>query len=64
MSNMLVPKVGFAGTTITHLLPREWSDSGENRTACGLRATAVGYYQIGHAEVNCMDCVRIHPGGK
>lgn len=61
MSNVLVPQVGFAGTTVTHLLKGEWSyDHAENRTVCGLRATTLGYYQIGMAEVHCLDCLKIH----
>ena len=63
--SILVPEVGFAGTTTAHLLRGKWSydDVDRNRTACGLKATAVGYYQIGMAEVNCMTCLRIHNGG-
>lgn len=66
MSNLLVPQVGFAGTTNTHLLKSEWSytDSELNRTVCGLRATAVGYYQLGMAEVHCLSCIKIHGGSK
>ena len=63
MSNVLVPQVGFAGTTATHLLLEEWSYISDNRTACGLKATAVGYYQLGMAEVNCMRCLAIHAKG-
>lgn len=65
MSNLLVPEVGFAGTTNTHLLVGKWSytNVGDNRTACGLRATAVGYYQLGMAEVHCLTCIRIHTKG-
>lgn len=65
MSNLLVSEVGFAGTTKTHLLVGEWSyvNTGLNRTVCGLKATAVGYYQIGMSEVHCLNCIRIH-GGK
>jgi len=65
MSNVLVPEVGFAGTTTTHLLVGKWSymNPDSNRTACGLRATAVGYYQIGMSEVHCMTCLRIHSKG-
>jgi hypothetical protein len=57
----LVPEVGFAGTTTTHLLKKEWSYTilEENRTACGLQATAVGYYQLGMAEVTCLSCLSI-----
>lgn len=62
---ILVPEVGFAGTTTTHLISGVWSYSrDENRTVCGLKATAVGYYQIGMAEVNCLNCLRIHQKGK
>lgn len=61
MSNVLVPEVAFAGGTTTHLLLGGWSyESSElNRTWCGLKATAVGYYQIGMAEVTCLTCIRI-----
>lgn len=61
MTKNLVPQVGFAGTTTTHVLVAEWSyvNSDRNRTKCGLRATAVGYYQIGMAEVTCLSCLSI-----
>lgn len=66
MSDVLVPQVGFAGGTTTHLLLREWSytNHASNRTACGLQATAVGYYQLGMAEVHCLTCIRIFKGSK
>lgn len=63
MSDLLVPQVGFAGTTTTHLLSKQWSYVSDNRTACGLKATAVGYYQLGMAEVHCLTCIRIHSKG-
>lgn len=65
MSNVLVPQVGFAGGITTHLLVGEWSytDQSLNRTACGRQATAVGYYQLGMAEVHCLTCVSIHNRG-
>jgi hypothetical protein len=56
----LASEVGFAGTTTTHLLKGEWTYHGDNRTACGLEATAVGYYQFGgKSEVTCLTCVGI-----
>lgn len=65
MSNALVPQVGFAGGITTHLLVGEWRyDRSDNHTVCGRKATAVGYYQIGMAEVTCMTCNRIFGGNK
>ena len=60
--SVLVPEVGFAGGTTTHLLKGSWSHSYHwmNKTACGLQATAVGYYQLGMAEVTCLNCHAIH----
>jgi hypothetical protein len=57
----LVPEVGFAGGTTTHALRSEWSYmyTDRNLTSCGRQATAVGYYQIGMAEVTCLSCLSI-----
>lgn len=56
----LASEVGFAGTATTHLLRGEWTYTGENKTACGLKATAVGYYQFGgKSEVTCLTCIGI-----
>lgn len=64
MSNVLVPRVGFAGTTTTHLLSEsEWWPDDDLWTVCGFKATAVGYYQIGMAEVHCLECLTIHTKG-
>lgn len=63
MSNVLVPQVGFAGTTTTHLLSGRWSEDHVNYTACGLRANTVGYYQLGMSEVHCVKCLAIHAKG-
>lgn len=61
MSTILVPEVGFAGGTTTHLIRGKWSyDYDNNFTVCGRKATAVGYYQIGMAEVTCVSCTAIH----
>lgn len=63
MSDVLVPQVAFTGTTTTHLLDGEWHEySPDNWTVCGLRATTLGYYQIGMAEVHCIDCIATHKG--
>jgi len=64
--SLLVPQVVFTEASImTHLgdgVP--WIEGERNWTACGLKATALGYYQIGLAEVHCLDCVTIHDGVK
>lgn len=63
--SLLVPQVVFvAVSTMTHLGDGDWrEDAPVNWTACGLKATALGYYQIGLAEVHCLDCVRVYETG-
>lgn len=63
--SLLVPQVVFvADSTMTHLVYGAWrEDKVDNWTACGLVATALGYYQIGLAEVHCLDCVHAYETG-
>lgn len=64
--SLLVPEVVFTGSSITtHLGDGGWTEgSDQNQTICGLRATALGYYQIGLAEVHCLTCVKIYETGE